>query len=81
MYAIVLGLPEEKDQPPRYQRVPLDIRYADSPDMKKLMADYQEQLKQLGFDGLGIREKLHPRQGGRRFVWPVHRFGQVRRVP
>jgi Cytochrome c554 and c-prime len=61
MYAIVLGLPEEKDQPPRYQRVPLDARFADSPDMKKLMADYQEQLKQMGFEGLGIREKLHPR--------------------
>ncbi len=61
MYAIVLGLFDDKEQPLRYQRVPLDARFADAPNMKQLMVAYQEQLKQLGLDGLGAREKIHPR--------------------
>ena len=46
----------------RYQRVPLDSRYANSRDVMLLMEAYQEQLKQLGLEGLGIREVPHPQK-------------------
>lgn len=62
MDAIVLGLFEEAGQPLRYQRVPLDSRFAASEDMKLLMTAYQDQLHRLGFDGLGIRTVPHPRK-------------------
>ena len=60
MNAIVLGLLDDADPPFRYQRVPLDSRFASSPDMKMLMAAYQEQLKLIGFAGLGLRPVPHP---------------------
>jgi hypothetical protein len=60
-YAIVLGLYDDPQEPWRYQRVPLDARFADSPDMTKLMAAYQGQLEELGLKGLGLRSKTHPR--------------------
>ena len=62
--------------------MPLDARFADSPDMKQLMVAYQGQLEQLGFAGLGIREKRTPAHQGRgRPDRAIHRLGQVRRVP
>lgn len=64
MYAIALGFSDDLSQPPRYQRVPLDSRFADSPEMKQLMAGYQEQLEALGLAGLGVREMIHPRAAG-----------------
>ncbi len=60
MNAIVLGLYDDPAQPWRYQRVPLDSRFAASPDMKTLMEVYQEQLKAIGFAGLGLRPVPHP---------------------
>lgn len=60
-YAIVLGLYDDAKEPVRYQRVPLDARFADSPEMAKLMEAFQGQLEQLGFEELGIRPKIHPR--------------------
>ena len=47
--------------------MPLDDRFADSPEMLQLLADYQEQLKRLGFDELGPRShsRIPP---GRKFV-------------
>jgi hypothetical protein len=60
-YAIVLGLYDNPIEPWRYQRVPLDSRFADSPDMLKLMVAYQGQLEDLGLEGLGLRPKIHPR--------------------
>ena len=60
-YAIVLGLYDDAKEPLRYQRVPLDSRFADSPEMLDLMVAFQGQLEQLGFEGLGIRPKIHPR--------------------
>ena len=59
MNAIVLGL-FDGDPPYIYQRVPLDSRFAASPDMKMLMQAYQEQLKAIGFAGLGLRPVPHP---------------------
>jgi hypothetical protein len=60
MYAIVLGLYDDPNRPWRYQRVPLDARFADSPEMKALMTAYQGQLQQEGFEGLGLRPMPHP---------------------
>lgn len=61
MYAIVLGFYNDADAPVRYQRVPLDHRFADSPEMDELMVGYQDQLKELGWEGLGLRPVEHPR--------------------
>ncbi len=54
MYAIVLAYFPGDTKPLRYQRVPLDSRFAASPDMKNLMNLYQGVLKETGFTGLGI---------------------------
>ncbi|HEY1599625.1 MAG TPA: multiheme c-type cytochrome [Pirellulales bacterium] len=60
-YAIVLGMYDDPQEPWRYQRVPLDARFPDSPEMQQLMVAYQGQLEDLGFEGLGLRPKTHPR--------------------
>jgi hypothetical protein len=61
MYMVVLGLFGDARQPEvRYQRVPLDSRFAASPEMKTLMARYQDQLKTIGFAGLGKNPVPHP---------------------
>ena len=61
MDVVVLGLFDDRRQPTvRYQRVPLDSRFAASPEMKMLMAAYQDQLKTIGFAGLGLRPVPHP---------------------
>ena len=60
-YAIVLGEYDNAKEPWRYQRVPLDARFPDAPEMQKLMVAYQDQLEQDGFTGLGLRPKTHPR--------------------
>jgi hypothetical protein len=62
MSAIVIGIYDDARQPLRYQRVPLDSRFAASSDMKALMAAYQGQLQTLGLAGLGIRVQPHPQQ-------------------
>jgi Cytochrome c554 and c-prime len=66
MYVGVLGVFDDPQNPFRYESVPLDARFADSPAMLKLLADYQEQLKDLGFAELGIKPQLHA--SGRKFV-------------
>lgn len=66
MYAGVVGLFDNPKTPIRYDSVALDARFADSPAMLKLLADYQEQLKELGLEGLGIKPQPHP--SGRKFV-------------
>jgi len=58
MNAIVLGV---FDEGIRYQRVPLDSRFPDSPEMKQYMRQYQEQLRSDGLARLGIRPSPHPR--------------------
>jgi len=67
--AIVLGLFDDPKAPVRYQRVPLDSRFEASHDMKMLMVAYQDQLKTLGFAGLGLRSVPQPqRQTNGKFV-------------
>ncbi len=66
MHAGVVGIFDDPMTPLRYESVPLDAKLADSPEMLTLLAEYQEQLKELGFDGLGIKAQPHP--SGRKFV-------------
>jgi len=61
MGAVVLGLFDEEPRF-RYQRVLLDSRYASSPDIKRLFAAYQDQLKDLGLSGLGVRVAAYPQR-------------------
>lgn len=66
MYVGVVGLFNDKQRPVRYERVPLDDRFADAPDMLALLASYQKQLEQAGLEGLGL--KPIPYSTGRKFV-------------
>ncbi len=67
MYAIVLGLyGGNGSDSVRYQRVPLDVRFGDSPRMKRALASYQDSLKQSGFEGLGLKPQAF--QDRRTFV-------------
>ncbi|MEM6329670.1 MAG: multiheme c-type cytochrome [Planctomycetota bacterium] len=59
MYAVAVGLYPGATPPFRYQKVPLDHRFEDSPEMNRMLARYQDQLKTLGFDGLGVKPQLH----------------------
>lgn len=61
MGAVVLGFFDEEPRF-RYQRVLLDSRYASSPDIKRLFAAYQDQLKDLGLSGLGVRVAAYPQR-------------------
>ena len=63
MCAIVIGLYDDPQQPMRYQRVTLDSRFKSAPEMTALMSAYQDQLKELGLSGLGIRPLPHPLEG------------------
>lgn len=65
MHAVVLGFFND-EVGMRYQRVPLDARFSDDPPMLDLMASYQEQLKVLGLEGLGVQPIPHP--SGNSFV-------------
>jgi hypothetical protein len=58
--AIVVGLFDDPGQPRRYQRVPLDSRFAVPPDMKARMDRYVEEVNHLGLEGLGIRPMPSP---------------------
>jgi hypothetical protein len=66
MDAAVIGLFDDRANPVRYQSVPLDSKLADSPEMLKLLADYQQQLKSEGLAGLGL--KPQPHSSGNKFV-------------
>jgi hypothetical protein len=66
MFVGVVGIFDDPDQPLRYQRVPLDARFKDSRDMLHLLGSYQEQLKTLGLEGLGL--KPLPYEDGMLFV-------------
>jgi hypothetical protein len=60
MYVIVVGLYKEGTSF-RYQKVPLDARFEDSPEMQKVMVDYQHDLETYGLDGLGLEHPTaHP---------------------
>ena len=60
MFAGVIGVFDEEETPLRYQRVPLDDTFKDSPEMLKLLKSYQNQLETVGLSGLGLRSVPHP---------------------
>src|SRR5262245_58528146 len=66
MYAGVVGFYAGENKTLRYQSVPLDARFADSPAMLKLLAEYQDNLTTLGLEGLGLKPRPHP--SGHKFV-------------
>jgi len=66
MYAGLIGVYPGQTPPVRYESVPLDSRFGDSPEMLKLLADYQDQIKELGLDELGARPQ--PAPSGGKFV-------------
>ncbi len=66
MYVGVLGFYPDAQQPWRYERVELDSRFSDSEGVLEQFAQYQNQLRDLGFAGLGIRAVPHPSK--RQFV-------------
>jgi Cytochrome c554 and c-prime len=66
MYVVVLGFYTDGAPSFRYQRVPLDHRFSDSPEMQQVMVDYQKDLQTLGLEGLGLKPTMHPT--GRRFA-------------
>jgi len=62
-YALAVGLFDDPAIPIRYERVPLDVRYDNAPVIMELMEIYQNQLKDTGLAGLGIRPIPHQRPG------------------
>lgn len=67
MYAVVVGLYEKDPNgeegerwAARYQKVPLDHRWADSPEMHDKLVAYQQELATLGWRGLGLNPRRHP---------------------
>ncbi|MCL2304535.1 MAG: hypothetical protein FWC43_04250 [Planctomycetaceae bacterium] len=59
-FAIVLGLFEGENTPPKYQSVALDSRYNNSPVVMKMMKEYQERLKEEGPSGLNLKSYSNP---------------------
>jgi hypothetical protein len=60
-YVTVVGIYDNPKPSMRFQRVALDSRFPDTPEMKEMMTTYQRQLEQLGWEGLGLRSAPHPR--------------------
>jgi hypothetical protein len=65
MFAVAVGF-FGAGAPIRTQRVPLDARWGESPDMIALLGTYQGKLESLGLEGLGLVPIRHP--SGRRFA-------------
>jgi hypothetical protein len=66
MYVGLVGVFNDPADPVRYRRVALDSRFPDSRRIMERFAAYQQQLKVLGLEGLGLRGVKHP--SGRQFV-------------
>ena len=54
-YAVAVGLFDDPAVPMRYERIPMDARFDNSPMILEAMKMYQEQLRLSGLEGLGIR--------------------------
>ena len=66
MFCGVVGVFANEQQRFRYQRVPLDSRFEDSPEMLQLLRFYQSILKKEGLAQLGLKPIPHPTE--REFV-------------
>ncbi len=60
MYVGVVGIFPGAAHPIRYQRIPLDARFEDSPEIKEKFLNYQNQLQTIGLQGLGLSPTRHP---------------------
>ncbi|MBI83135.1 MAG: hypothetical protein CMJ81_08065 [Planctomycetaceae bacterium] len=65
MYAGVLGFYGESQPRLRYQRIALDAKWKDSPQMIRLLENYQHQLEGMGLKGLQLNPVAH---------WTGHEF-------
>lgn len=63
MYAVVVGLYKTGPKKFRYQKVPLDARFADAPEIDAMHVEYQQRLEDLGLDGLGLKAAAHTSGG------------------
>lgn len=70
MYAVAIGLYKNDPQSWRYEDVPMDHRFADSPEMQQLLVDYQQVLKQMTYEDLGIKTgaAAQPHPSGGKFA-------------
>ncbi len=59
MYGGIIGLFDDPKSPIRYQRLAISSQFKDSKRMLELFAQYQDRLKEAGFDGLGLRAARH----------------------
>ncbi len=59
-YVTVIGIYNDSEKPLRLQRVPLDHRFEDAPEMQELLVEYQQELQTLGLSGLGLKSTKHP---------------------
>ncbi|MBI1904335.1 MAG: hypothetical protein HYS13_24840 [Planctomycetia bacterium] len=55
MYAAVTAWFDDEKEPRRLQRVPIDSRFADSPEIHRLRTAMQDQLREAGWEGLGLK--------------------------
>lgn len=73
MYAVVIGIYRQGDPKYRYQKVPMDHRFEDAPEMQQLLVRYQDELKTLvvaagSFEPLVGGKPLPPPGGSSGFV-------------
>jgi hypothetical protein len=59
-YVVVIGVYDNPQEPFKYQRVPLDHRFEDSPEMQQVLVDYQNELETTTLAGLGLTGVKHP---------------------
>jgi hypothetical protein len=59
-YVTVIGVYDDPNEPFKYQRVPLDHRFEDSPEMQQVLVDYQNELETTTLAGLGLMGVKHP---------------------
>ena len=65
MYAGLVGI--YKQGPLRYARVALTHEFEDAPEMRQVMKEYQDQLRDVGLEGLGLLPPI-PHGSGQKFV-------------
>lgn len=68
MFGGVVGVFMDRKQPVRYSRVKLSSRFEDSQPMLDRFLAYQNDLKQHGFDQLGVTPVPHPFDPARKYV-------------
>ena len=66
MYAGVVGFYPGKENPIRYERITLSSRFEDSEEIKVVFKNYQNELKAMGLERLGLKPVKHP--ADRQFV-------------